>query len=215
MCKEQKSIPFCIKCSKTGVARVASIGWVGKRTHNLESWWQCVNIRNNLIANYFKTSVFHQIQTIFHMSNPKSCPYPSKMKSHSQCNKMIVLQKQLGVSGEWQISVTCVGAHIKPTRSLSSVAYYLPPGVQPQLWWGSISRVADLGVQCRIPNTTVSRCQLWDVSALTVGCQGDFMLDVWWIWSHAKSEPTDWKQVYRCVHTQKLCPRFLWEFIWA
>ena len=46
------------------------------------------------------------------------------------------------------------GVHIKPTKLLSSVARYLFPGVQPQLWRGSMSRAADLGLQRQIPNTT-------------------------------------------------------------
>lgn len=37
VCEEQESTSFCIKCSKTGVARVVNIGWVGKSTPlNLE-----------------------------------------------------------------------------------------------------------------------------------------------------------------------------------
>lgn len=75
MCKEQKSTSFCIKCSKTEVARVASIDWVGKNTPlSLEIWWQHVNIRNNLDANSLNTSVFPQIEPIFSHVQPQTLP---------------------------------------------------------------------------------------------------------------------------------------------
>lgn len=119
------------------------------------------------------------------------------------------------------------GAGIKPTELLSSVARYLFPGVQPQLWRGSVSRAADLrscppdpkhkSFHVLRPKCACPYCGL--AGRLSVGCVEGL--------SHAKPEPTDWQQGCRSVRTQKLRPRhvrvcgnsaghrdLLWNFRW-